>query len=150
MAHISIFRFRISNKASSTYVDDTRTAWYGTEVKQLSSAVQITETLEKFIQGRKILSIEITPITCKQNHDRDRDDTVDLFYTILWEEDVDFGIEENKRKKDYSNLEVINKINQQPNYTRNYDTKENNYIDNFENKVEKISNPIWNINTKQQ
>ena len=102
---VTILRFRISNKASTIYEDDVKTSWYKQEIKQLSSSKQISETLSEFMKGRILLNCQVTPITCKQNNDRDRDDTVDVLYTIFWEPAEDFEEAEKERKMHYSALE---------------------------------------------
>ena len=112
--HVTVLRFRVSNKASTKYNDDENTKWYAKEVKELSSAAQITETLEEFMQGRILVSCETTPVTCKHNNDRDRDDTVDLIYTIFWKEGPNFREMELERRRSYSALEEsFEKINEE-------------------------------------
>lgn len=114
--HVTVLRFRVSNKASTKYNDDDKTKWYAKEVKELSSAAQITETLEEFMLGRILISCEVTPITCKHNNDRDRDDTVDLIYTIFWLEGPNFKEMELSRRQHYSALEEsFDKISEQAN-----------------------------------
>lgn len=105
MVQVTVLRFRVSNKASTTYDDDCKTSWYKQEIKQLSSAKQITETLNEFMRGRKLIDFQVTPITCKQNNDRDRDDTVDVLYTIFWEPDENFEMAEKERQYAYTALE---------------------------------------------
>lgn len=125
MAHVSVLRFRVSNKASTTMAEDMKTSWWEMEVKQLSSTSQITEALDEFMQGRKLISFDVTPITCKQNRDRERDDTVDVLYTIFWEEDIDFQEKEQMRKSKYSALEMANdKIIEQANVIQQMKTQQ--------------------------
>jgi len=83
---VKVFRFRVSNAASSPCPDDYRENWFKERLAELKSEKDIECIINKFLykKGKKVLDIKVNMIDVEY-HNNARGNTIDLVYTILYE-----------------------------------------------------------------
>lgn len=82
---VRIFKFRVSNAASSPCRQDSETEWY----RQCMSELQTAECMEKTVNGflstvDRVLDIRVNTVGVHY-HNNARGNTVDLVYTVMYE-----------------------------------------------------------------
>ena len=84
---IRVFRFRVSNPASYILRDDEKTEWFNERKCELYCPEEIEEIVNDFInsKGVKVIDIKVNTVEVHY-HNNARGNTVDLVYTIMYEE----------------------------------------------------------------
>lgn len=85
MLKVKVFRFRVSNAASSPLKDDEYDKWFIQSKKELVSEKSIEQTINKFIEDKDVVDIKINNIDVRY-HNNARGNTIDLVYTIMYKE----------------------------------------------------------------
>lgn len=83
---VKIFRFRVSNAASSPRPDDYRESWFKKRLAELESEKDIECIINEFLykEVKKVLDIKVNTVDVGY-HNNARGNTIDLVYTILYE-----------------------------------------------------------------
>lgn len=83
---VKVFRFRVSNVASSPCDDDYRKAWFKERLAELKSEKDIERIINEFLykEAKKVLDIKVNTVDVGY-HNNARGNTVDLVYTIPYE-----------------------------------------------------------------
>ena len=85
MLKVKVFRFRVSNAASSPLKDDEYEKWFIQSKKELVSENYIEKTINKFIEDKDVVDIKINNVDVNY-HNNARGNTIDLVYTIMYKE----------------------------------------------------------------
>lgn len=85
MKQIKVFKFRVSNASSSVFEDDKKQSWYIKKQNELDNQNTIEDVVNNFCKNHNV--IDITTSTIDVNyHNNGRGNTVDLIYTIIYED----------------------------------------------------------------
>ena len=82
---IKVFKFRVSNAASEPFSEDIGKDWYAKRKGELVSETEIASKVNRFIQGKRVINILVNNVDVHY-HNNGRGNTVDLVYTIMYEE----------------------------------------------------------------
>ena len=85
MLKVKVFRFRVSNAASSPLKGDEHEKWFIQGKNELVSEKSIEQTINKFIEDKDVMDIKINNVDVRC-HNNARGNTVDLVYTIMYKE----------------------------------------------------------------
>lgn len=88
MKKIATFKFEVSNAASLPTSSDIGTNWYCSARKKLSTPQKIDDRINEFMSnlGCEIIDIRINTVEVNY-HNNGRGNTVELWYTIIYEDD---------------------------------------------------------------
>lgn len=83
---VKVFRFRVSNAASSPCSEDYKKDWFKERLAELKSEKDIERIINEFLykEAKKVLEIKVNTVDVEY-HNNARGNTVDLVYTILYE-----------------------------------------------------------------
>lgn len=83
---VKVFRFRVSNAASSPCgSSDKKELWFRERMSELISPEQIEDTVNSFLDAvNRVVGIEVNTVDVNY-HNNARGNTVDLIYTIMYE-----------------------------------------------------------------
>lgn len=83
---VKVFRFRVSNAASSPWPEDYKKDWFKETLAELKSENDIERIINEFLykEAKKVLEIKVNTVDVEY-HNNARGNTVDLVYTILYE-----------------------------------------------------------------
>ena len=82
---VKVFRFTVSNASSAASSDDIGKAWYSEQKKKLSTEKDIEKALNKFMETVRVIDIKTNTVDVNY-HNNGRGNTVDMIYTVLYEE----------------------------------------------------------------
>ena len=82
---VKVFRFEVSNPASSPCKEDLQKEHFQKLLQQLISEDTIEDTINDFIQDKSNVSILVNTVQV-HTHNNARGNTVDLIYTISYTE----------------------------------------------------------------
>lgn len=82
---VKVFRFTVSNAASAPMTGDETKDWYQKRKKELVTEKSIEKALNKFMETVKVVEVKVNTVDVDY-HNNGRGNTVDMVYTILYEE----------------------------------------------------------------
>lgn len=82
---VKVMRFRVSNAASAPSCNDYKEQWYRDRKAELVSEAEIEAKVNAFISNVKVVDIKVSTVEVHY-HNNARGNTVDLVYTIMYEE----------------------------------------------------------------
>ena len=85
MIKVKVFRFRVSNATSQIFDEDRKARWYIEQLEELDSTEWIEQVINEFCEEHNVVNIVTNTIEVYR-HNNGRGNTVDLIYTISYEE----------------------------------------------------------------
>ena len=82
---IKVFKFTVSNAASSPSENDMKERWYDKRKSELVDEEEIEDTINDFIRHKNVISMYVNNVDVKYNNNG-RGNSIQLVYTILYED----------------------------------------------------------------
>lgn len=83
---IKVFKFEVSNGSCAEFEGDSRERWFQIAKSKLVSPETIERTINNFCCDKNIINISINNVDVKY-HNNARGNTIELWYTIMYNED---------------------------------------------------------------
>ena len=84
---IKVFKFEVSNGSCCEFEGDSRERWFQIAKNKLVTPEKIERTINNFCCDKEVIGISINNVDVKY-HNNARGNTVELWYTIMYKEEV--------------------------------------------------------------